>query len=906
MYLQRLELQGFKSFAQRTILEFPELSRGHKGITSIVGPNGSGKSNIADAIRWVLGEQSMKLLRAKKTEDIIFSGSEKKGRLSLAEVSLYLNNEDKKVPIDYLEIVITRRFYRDGTSEYLINKNSVRLHDVILLLAKAQFGQKSYSVIGQGMIDHILNATHVERKDFFYEATGVREFQLKKEQSLLKLSRTKENLKQVEITLHELEPHLRLLERHVKRLEQREEIKKELEKFQKQYYCLRWHEASEKIHGFQARSFEQHDECEAKEKELKKLKAELISLEGDESRSEHFVKLESEYQQLSDEKNSVSRELATAKGKLDLEYERTGQMNLVWLSKHHDEITQRIKGLESERQLLEDQLRRNECLINAKQEQRAEFETNVHELEATINQLRSKIIEYAEFSEAELNHDIEVIYQMQKNLVLRLEQIQEISGLDEIKKEASAVMEHTKRLYDKVKKSSKDVHSQEMFVFQQELNSVLLKKNIFLNELGGSEAQNRLFHDKIVHIEAEVTKLRKEQEGVVLEMSQTKDLKHTQNTYSEEMRQKQRELEQQTTTLEKRIAVLRNEMKVFNVTEEQKRQKMIQMQRTVQAKQEEVSRATEVANVLKVEFTREEVHREELEREIVIELADLSFLKDYELPETETRPSYETLMPQIKRLKHKLDLIGGIDEEAIQEYTEVKSRHEFLHNQYEDLMSALDSLQEVIHELEKKIDVQFHATFQQISEEFHKYFQILFGGGQASLSQVMEEVTDEVEIEIDAGGENETEELVPPTEVGLPPLLGAVNGSQVQKKSFEKVFSGIDIWANPPGKKVKHISALSGGEKALTSIALICAIIATNPSPFVVLDEVDAALDESNSEKFADIVEKLAHTTQFIVITHNRATMRRSHILYGVTAGHDGISHLLSIKLDEAERIVKQ
>ncbi|MFA6909298.1 MAG: AAA family ATPase, partial [Patescibacteria group bacterium] len=150
MFLEKLEIQGFKSFANKTSLEFK------REMTAVVGPNGSGKSNIADAVRWVLGEQSMKLLRGKKSEDVIFSGSDKKTQLGMAEVSLYLNNEDRSAPIDYSEVVITRRIYRDGTGEYLINKNKVRLHDILLLLAKSHFGQRAYSVIGQGMIDAIL------------------------------------------------------------------------------------------------------------------------------------------------------------------------------------------------------------------------------------------------------------------------------------------------------------------------------------------------------------------------------------------------------------------------------------------------------------------------------------------------------------------------------------------------------------------------------------------------------------------------------------------------------------------------------------------------------------------------------------------------------------------------------
>ncbi|HTX86792.1 MAG TPA: AAA family ATPase, partial [Candidatus Nanoarchaeia archaeon] len=178
MFLEKLDIQGFKSFASKNTLVFPAGVKDKKGITVIVGPNGSGKSNVADAVRWVLGEQSMKTLRAKSSEDVIFSGSSSKGQLGMAEVSLCLNNEDGQAPIDFSQLVITRRIYRNGESDYLLNEAKVRLADIQILLAKSSVGQKTYSVIGQGMVESFLATTASERKEFFDEATGVRQFQI--------------------------------------------------------------------------------------------------------------------------------------------------------------------------------------------------------------------------------------------------------------------------------------------------------------------------------------------------------------------------------------------------------------------------------------------------------------------------------------------------------------------------------------------------------------------------------------------------------------------------------------------------------------------------------------------------------------------------------------------------------
>ena len=233
MYLAKLEIQGFKSFAKKTVLEF------NHELTAIVGPNGSGKSNVADAIRWVLGEQSLKILRGKKAEDVIFSGTNLKPRMGFAEVSLTLDNSEESSAgsaIDYREVVITRRIYRNGESEYLLNKNKVRLLDIQLLLAKASFGQRNYSIIGQGMIDAILIASPLERKEFFDEATGVRTFQLKRGQARGKLESSAENLKQSEQLIAEIEPRLKSLTRQVKRLEKKSEVETELKAWQKKYY----------------------------------------------------------------------------------------------------------------------------------------------------------------------------------------------------------------------------------------------------------------------------------------------------------------------------------------------------------------------------------------------------------------------------------------------------------------------------------------------------------------------------------------------------------------------------------------------------------------------------------------------------------------------------------------------
>ncbi len=237
-----------------------------------------------------------------------------------------------------------------------------------------------------------------------------------------------------------------------------------------------------------------------------------------------------------------------------------------------------------------------------------------------------------------------------------------------------------------------------------------------------------------------------------------------------------------------------------------------------------------------------------------------------------------------RKLKYTLSLIGGIDEEVVKEYEETKQRHDDLSFQLTDLKKAVDDLETLIEELDAVMKKKRNKAFAQIRKEFSRYFTILFEGGEADLVEVYgEEDADEAEAEMANENGIEAPET---TEEGT-------------KKKGKKILKGIDVVACPPGKKIKNIQVLSGGERTMTSIALICAILHTNPSPFVVLDEVEAALDEANSIRLTSIVKELASQSQFILITHNRATMHAADALYGVTMGNDGMSRLVSVKLDQ-------
>jgi chromosome segregation protein len=897
MYLKKLEIQGFKSFANKVALEFPKTHKDDKGVTAIVGPNGSGKSNVSDAIRWVLGEQSVKTLRGKKTEDLIFAGSNKRSRLGLAEVSLYLDNTEGIAPIEYTDIEITRRVYRSGESEYLLNKQTVRLSDIVLLLAKAKFAQKTYSVISQGTIDAVLIAPPTERKEFFDEAAGVKEFQIKRDQSLNKLKNTQTNLQQVDIMLQEIEPRLRSLTRQVKRLERREEVEKELKEDQVKYYSSLLFEINQKIKLVEDKKAEVKPKVELLQRELIEIQKKLDQASKQEVRTELFSQLQRELSSLVGQKNSLLREQAILKGKLDVEYAKSGQINLVWLEKRDDEVKNRLLVLENElrqkqnSKIAEEELFTKKNILTKIEQEINLLKTKIEE----INQSRNKL------SDHEIKQVLQEIFDLQKEFIEKLQNTSELNELAEIKTSASLIYKKITNFKDSyfltqdlegIKKEIE--HTQNALKFLQE------EKVSLITEINEISVSIKISQEKVVLLNREIEREKNELVKIKNEIDQSKNA--TQNNVKVDevkINLQSQEIDQQMHKLDIEMLVVQKKLNEFNEEEEKKRTILIQLQREYSTKQSELYSLNNRLNETNVEFAKISTRKEDLQREVVNELKSLEvIIKDFS--ENIDRNS---LFNRIQQSKHQLELIGGIDEEVVNEYNQIKERYEFLHTQTTDLKNAIKSLDQIITELDKTILKEFNNSFTKINKEFDKYFKILFNGGTAKLVKITEEDLLENKTEkelamIEANKEAQSKEEATEEKQAEDELYDI-------KKKFKKnnIYAGIDIKAMPPDKKVSSINLLSGGERALTAIALVCAIISCNPSPFVVLDEVDAALDEANSERFSSILHQLSHQTQFIVITHNRSTMHQAKILYGVTMGEDGVSRLLSVKLAEAEKL---
>jgi chromosome segregation protein len=734
MYLSRIELQGFKTFATKTVLEFAPESVKRRGTTAIVGPNGSGKSNIADAIRWVMGEQSMKLLRGKKSEDLIFSGSQKKSRSGFAEVTMTLINDSKDSEIDMPEIVVTRRLYRDGKSEFEINRRAAKLGDVSLLLAQAGIGQRTYSVIGQGMVDAVLSASPGERKEFFDEAAGLRQFQLKRHQSVTKLQTSRERLAQAEALLREISPRLSTLQRHVKRLEQRDTLEVERKNLETQYYGGMWHE----IFGHMTEAQTKHDGARKQEKglldEAKELEAEFGKMEKAVPPSKEFESLRKSLDKIADERAELREDQAKLQAKLEIAKAKSSEPSTPMLL---GKIIQTVEGTQ----------KKIDALLKAVKDDKPD--------------------------------------------------------VDKIRKLVTDLNDDHAAFVSKLQEPARDEK-------EESVDPKLLK------ELEDIASKIKGLADKSKDVQSEIDAWDKKEEG--------------------------------------------------------KRTHLFDTQRKLNEKREAARKAESLASEAAVELARWETRRESFLAELRTYRSDLEDDLNKLGQEVGKVKDVESLLPQLARIRSQLEWIGNIDPETQKEYDETKERFEFLNTQVEDLRGAIQGLDTVIDELDETIRKRSEESFHVLNSAFGKSFKLLFDGGDAKLIQVPPEPT------MDEEGN-----LVPPPPDAPP--------------------AGIDIQATPPGKRLKSIALLSGGERALTSIALISSIMATNPSPFIVLDEVDAALDEVNSKKFADIIDEHSTSTQFIIVTHNRTTMHQSGVLYGVTLSEDGTSKILSVKLEDVERL---
>ena len=725
MRLKKLEISGFKSFAHKTDLEFPT------AVSAIVGPNGSGKSNVVDAVRWVLGEQSFKNLRSKSGADLIWAGSATKSAQGKASVNLHFDNKDGFFPIDFEEVIIGRKVYRDSTNEYYLNGSLVRLKDIAELLARSKLGLRGHSIVNQGSADEILKSNPEERRGILEEALGLREFQIKKSEAENKLTETGANILKTHGLLSEIFPHLRSLKRQVEKFKKREFLVNDLNNFENEFFKARIFEIlSDKNKNKKAREVLEskiivaRENFEDKEKSFEVQMAE-ISQTGDKTKQ-----MEADSEKLNVERQIIVREIGRLEG-----------------------LTQRANR---------------------------SGDNNTKTLEAV---LAIKIKYWAKRLNAVLG--LNTIGDFREAIKVLADEIQNIGNY--------LAKSETDKILASVSLADLD----------------RADKNPYEKDMGEFKIKLEQLENRAKQIQVAIAKIRSEK-----------------NNWRTDYLNSQKELE----LARREYFSAEDLIREFDLEDEKIKLKEANIKSEMwgSGKNYEEFSATfavvEPVKMLETEFPT---------------------LTEFQITE---------LQNKIIKLRREISDIGSIDEEVMREYEETNKRHEFLTAEVDDLNSATQSLKNLIGDLTIRINNNFKVGLARINEEFHHYFRLMFGGGSAKLT-------------IDDFGES---------------------------------GSGANITINIPQKRIKDLNLLSGGERSLVSIALLFAIVSASKPPFLVLDEIDAALDEVNASRFAKVLKDLAKDTQFILITHNRATMEAAKVLYGVTMDSDGVSKLFSLKLEEA------
>jgi chromosome segregation protein len=1110
MYLKRLDLFGFKSFADKTTLNF------EAGITAVVGPNGCGKSNVFDAIRWVLGEQSSKELRGSSMTDVVFNGTERKPSLGFAEVSLTFDNKARNLPHEADEVSITRRLFRSGESEYLINKSVSRLKNIHEMFMGTGVGAEAYSMVQQGKVDLIVNARAEDRRVIFDEASGITRYKARKKEALGKLKDTDDNLLRVNDIVTEVKRQIASIERQANKARR---YKEEFEKLKDLEIKLARQEISQfdcQKDGLEGRLRElkdresalnrEHDDLAGRltheinyldevEQKVAELRSREIKIDGQIDINKNEVAFNEErvrnlkdgVARLRDQKQSLTEKCAlqrqkimeveeeirrveetaeSRKSRLEENRELFGETdrlihgsrnqikeheekilgltsrqvhirnNLTDIMKEHQGALARQRRLDLEGQKVMGEKQdidfklRNMCYqISCLQGALAELElfrdsrvTFVGDLNRGLDGLENKIRDLERKrvfleSQKEFIEKLNTQYQDIPDPVVQGRLITEMSpeihhtgiigkvksvrayspepsvlpegspdpaALFEISCETKFIELDPQQISLKILEIERDtgrknLEHQELLLRIREEEERL---DLILADIQDKEKSFSILEAQKKDIFIEVDKLRGELDLVEFELREVKetleraDQKEKQLSYEldtvgqelccsqDEIRAKQEEiaalarsreelgitiaqLEAEWQSLNEKKAALEKNKVMFGESldgwldemggvDEEVRQSESRLAvcaeesgklrlkiAGLESEKESVGQERESAEALKEEMSvkinsvrqgmsaveeeadqiqkavhdlqmgeqklifgvraikdrLQQAYKVDIDRMMEAVRESLKWNEEnnpyhgIETPSPEVvallsgpnlRPVLQTrdadqfevfnieeARHEIQRLRKRCESFGSVNLDAMDEYEDLKRRFEFLTSQQSDLLEAKSQLMSTINKINRSTRQLFMDTFTRVGEEFRIYFRMLFGGGEAELV------------------------LMDPENV---------------------LESGIDIVARPPGKKLQNISLLSGGEKTLTAIALIFGVFKVNPSPFCVLDEIDAALDESNVGRFSYLLKDFSKIAQFIVITHNKKTISVADVLYGVTMPETGVSRIVSVK----------
>ena len=930
MFLKSLDIFGFKSFADRTHIDFSD------GITALLGPNGCGKSNIVDAIKWVLAENKAKNLRATSKEDVIFNGTERRSPLNVAEVTLTMSNETGLLPLEESEIAIKRRLYRNGDNEYFINNKPASGRDILRLFMDTGVGKSAYSVMEQGKIDQILSSKPEDRRYLFEEAAGISKSKVECQEAERQLEIVRNNMKQIEASIVEIKKSYDTLKVQAEKTSKYRNLKEEIFNYDLDITLI-------KLKNFiQERA---RHEKELREVELKRNEVRSQIDEINNSITENTDKVK-EMQEMLYSKQTEA---------FGLQKEKNGKLELIKkfnedASKIKLKITQLEATLKSVQDRIDDlnqEIDENKASLHDKQKQLSDISTNIenfkenielssnqitenskniqnikqkiqdltekdHTLQQNLTQITEDIVTLLDSKMNEQGFSENALKTARENLEMTVSKLKiftegrknifsdfinaSSSNLEQWQKklkEAVDAFSEANALTVSLEKSLNDfINSSPSFISDfLSPEGIMTKKRKIDSEIQDNKneissnsskieelnSENSILSTKIEEFKDTLDKLKlnkvrmqeqissSEKQVLILQRNlstEQNSLRGTEDQFYEENKAHE-DLQEQIIDLQSELAEI-----------EHKGQKLVEEMNSLDEKiQESNSRVSGKKDTLIRKQNEQKKYQEQFEKLSLSLAASETEIKNIKqnFQEQNSRDLMEfeehmykittpiaDLREKLAAAKTEFKNLGQVNLMAVEEFAEQKERYEKQKANYDDTQKSLENLIRVSEEIKAKSSEMFIETYNKIKKNFHNMFRRLFNGGRAELK------------------------LQDPQNV---------------------LTSGIDILAQPPGKKLESIGLLSGGEKTMTAVALLFATYQVRPSPFCLLDEIDAALDDKNVSSFVTALESFSKVSQYIVITHNKKTVLGAKTMLGITMEESGVSKIVQFRLDKDIKI---
>ena len=901
MRLSKIKLSGFKTFVEPTTLSLPST------IVGIVGPNGCGKSNVIDAVRWVLGESSAKYLRGESMSDVIFNGSSSRKPVSTATIELLFDNTDKKVGGEYSkynEISTKRVITRDGQSRYFLNGTKCRRKDITTLFLGTGLGPRSYAIVQQDTISRLIEAKPDDMRIFLEEAAGVSKYKQKRKETESRIKNTKENLNRLNDIREEIEKQLR-------RLKTQSNAAKRYKKYKSREKEIHAEVLFTRINGLLSKLKDNQEEVQQHQSafdqnltELRKIEADIEEQRvADAEATQNFNNAQKDHFEL---QSKIARLEQSIEYEKELESQKSFnvqeiQKELERINKEHKEDSVQINQISSALSKLEQTIITASSIVNGLEQSLNTLEGTLQGVSEQNESITNEINELNTVVETE-SVKISVLSKQMTQIDDQKRTIKNLHEAESIFKQLEKEIESSKIYFDP---QSFEIITNKLDLLGEKLVSLSLKFQTIEQEITKNEGQIDSSKKNLKLAKGKLDELATDKE----KLDQQKiDLSNEINTYKQKINSQRPSLQklelkaesnrstisalknamnrlesQKTQIMAKSLEITKGTRKKSDPTAEVKEQLESLLNHSLESEQTlntlreqleiiqatlrnyeidrtnqnaEVNQSREILEKYKLSIRELEVRKEGLDDQLSANGYSYESIKESiveTLNETELEQELEKILRSMERL-------GPINLAASNEYEEEAKRKDNLDSQFDDLNRALDTLNGAIKQIDDESMKRFNETFEKVNIGLKKHFPRLFDGGKAYL-----------ELEKD-----------------------------------DSLDAGVIVMARPPGKRNSNIHLLSGGEKALTAVALLFSIFELNPAPFCLLDEVDAPLDDTNVARFCEIVREMSDSVQFVVITHNKTTMELTNQLIGVTMSEPGVSRLVSVDLDEAVALTEE